>query len=202
MKSHSNTILPAMAFGVLMTNSFEASAEVQWAIHLGGSGEESGYDIALDDDGNLFVSGSTDSSDFEAANNTYHTGGDAFVAKIGASGVLLSTDYFGGNGTDEGRSIVLDGAGNAFVTGTTSSTDFDGGTNTNHGGSDAFIVRLDVAAVCPTGLDGDGNTGVTDMLALLAAWDTDPGGPPDFDGDGNVGVVDLLELLANWGPCS
>lgn len=127
MKSHSNTYLPAMAFGVLMTNSFEASAEVQWAIHLGGSGEESWYDIALDDDGNLFVSGSTSSTDFDGATNANHGGPDAFVMRldvaepcpadldgdgtVGIGDFLVVLGAWGGAGgdtNDDGTTDILD----------------------------------------------------------------------------------------------
>ncbi|MGH7896339.1 MAG: SBBP repeat-containing protein [Candidatus Binatia bacterium] len=48
---------------------------------------------------------------------------DAFVTKLGASGsTLVYSINLGGNETDVGRAIAVDGSGNAYVTGQTSSS--------------------------------------------------------------------------------
>ena len=78
------------------------------------------------------VSGSTDSSDFEGANNAYHGGGDTFVAKLSASGTLQWVTYLGGSAEDEGSGIDLDADGSAYVAGTTWSSDFEGRINDFH----------------------------------------------------------------------
>ena len=50
---------------------------------------------------------------------------DAFVTKINAAGsALVYSTYLGGSGRRSGAGIAVDGAGNAYVTGSTASTNF------------------------------------------------------------------------------
>ena len=60
-----------------------------FATYLGGSADESPAGIALDSNGNIYVAGSTDSTDFPvtqgAFQNSLGGGTDAFVLKIGSS---------------------------------------------------------------------------------------------------------------------
>src|SRR5262249_56476891 len=74
--------------------------------------------------GNAYVTGSTTSAETPfpvtvGPDLTYNGGSaDAFVAKVKADGTtLVYADYIGGSGTDEGNGIAVDGAGNAYVTG-------------------------------------------------------------------------------------
>lgn len=103
--------------------------------------------------GNVYVSGFTDSINFPLANASQPTLGggqqDAFVVKLDTSGtrVLYST-YIGGNGQDNGTSIAVDAAGNAYVTGFTDSTNFpvrNPFQPTKKGNFNAFVVKLDSA---------------------------------------------------------
>jgi hypothetical protein len=75
---------------------------------------------------------------------------DAFITKLNptGSGLVYST-FLGGNNEDEGSGIVVDTAGNAYLTGFTSSTNFPlmnplqgtfGG-----GPADAFVTKLNAA---------------------------------------------------------
>ena len=95
----------------------------------GGAGGDSGQGIAVDGDGNAYVSGSTESNaaTFPVAVGPDLTPNgllDAFVAKVNASGTGLSyAGYIGGTGWDEGAGIAVDGSGNAYVTGSTQSND-------------------------------------------------------------------------------
>lgn len=94
---------------------------LQYSTYFGGGGNEEGNSIAVDTAGNVYVSGFTDSINFPLANASQPTLGggqqDAFVVKLDTSGtrVLYST-YIGGNGQDNGTSIAVDAAGNAYVT--------------------------------------------------------------------------------------
>jgi hypothetical protein len=128
-----------------------------YSTYLGGSGDDSGYQIAVDSSGNAHVTGYTASTDFPTMNpfqSVLGGGEDAFIAKINPTGsALVYSTYLGGSGGDGGFGIDLDAAGNAYVTGLTGSTDFPttpgafqtvcGGCN---GSWDAFVAKIN-----PTG---------------------------------------------------
>jgi hypothetical protein len=72
---------------------------------------------------------------------------DAFITKVGASGsAILYSTYLGGSNADEARGVVVDQAGNAYVTGQSSSTDFPitpaAYQPMRGGGSDAFVLKI------------------------------------------------------------
>ena len=100
-----------------------------YSTYLGGGGDDSGSGIALDTEGNAYVSGWTTSTNFPTLNalQSAYGGGDydAFVTQINASGsALVYSTYLGGSGIDLGSGIAVDSAGNAYVVGTTASSDF------------------------------------------------------------------------------
>ena len=122
---------------------------------LGGSGNERIIAIAIDDAGNVYVTGKTASSNFPTTLGAFDTsfnGGntDAFVVKLNSAGSGLAyATFLGGNNLDDGNAIAVDWADNAYVAGTTgSSANFPltvGALATVFGGAttDAFVARLD-----------------------------------------------------------
>ncbi|MDQ6909245.1 MAG: SBBP repeat-containing protein [Actinomycetota bacterium] len=133
-----------------------SGSALAYAGFLGGSGNDAGEGIAVDEAGNAYVTGYTTSTAatfpgtagvFQPAN----AGGyDAFVAKVNPSGsALVYAGFLGGSGGDVGRGIAVDGAGDAYVTGSTSSTaaTFPGTAGVfqpaNAGSwSDAFVAKI------------------------------------------------------------
>ncbi len=120
-----------------------------YSTYLGGSNYDGGLGIAVDGAGNAFVTGWTASTNFPIANPLQSASGggyDAFVAKLRTDGTALDyATYLGGNGSEAGFGIAVDGAGNAFVGGYTSSTNFPTANplqSANHGRNDAFVARL------------------------------------------------------------
>jgi hypothetical protein len=103
-------------------------AALRYSTYLGGSGEDLGYGIALNKQGQAYVTGGTDSTDFPTKNAIQPALGgstDVFVAKFSADGAALRySTYLGGGMSDLGAGIVVDTQGQAYVAGSTSSSDF------------------------------------------------------------------------------
>src|SRR5579863_316607 len=120
-----------------------------YATYIGGSGDDRGAAIAVDSNGQAYVTGSTASSNFPlAAAIRTELGGSktAFVLKLNAVGnLLLYSTYMGGSNWDTGNAIAVDGAANAYVAGDTQSADFpvlSAAQSTIGGGMDAFLTKL------------------------------------------------------------
>ncbi|MCK4271902.1 SBBP repeat-containing protein [bacterium] len=125
-----------------------------YATLLGGSEDEQGYAIAVDDSGRASVVGITDSDDFPttpgAFQQTCNGQLDAFVVRLDQTGTALEyATFLGGNNSDYGWDIVLNGSDSVYVTGYTYSSDFPttaGAFDTTFGGpTDVFMARLDLA---------------------------------------------------------
>ncbi|HEX8370743.1 MAG TPA: SBBP repeat-containing protein, partial [Pyrinomonadaceae bacterium] len=98
-----------------------------YSTYLGGSGADSGRSIAVDAGRNVYVTGSTTSTNFPTANplqsNNAGGSGDVFVTKINAAGnAIVYSTYFGGSVGDIGYGIDVDAGGNIYVTGVTGGT--------------------------------------------------------------------------------
>lgn len=120
--------------------------------YLGGSEADVAFAIALDSQGNFYVSGSTTSTSFPTANPHQASLGamrDAFITKFNSAGsTLLYSTYLGGNADDVSYSIAVDAAGSAFVTGITQSDNFPTANplqSSYEGGTDVFVTKLDPA---------------------------------------------------------
>lgn len=124
--------------------SLSSEGQLQWTTFLGGGGGDYGFDIAVDGLDNIVVTGITSSVDFALRGNSYKLGSsDAFAAKLDSSGNLLWSTYLGGNKTDRGFGVAVDGAGNVVVAGYTESKDFDLANNYYKGGSfDGFVAMI------------------------------------------------------------
>ena len=126
---------------------------LEYAGYIGGDGDEGAFGVAVDALGAAYITGPTtsDAATFPETVGPVLTKGagtdpDAFVAKVNAAGTaLVYAGYIGGDGSDEGFGIAVDGTGAAFVTGYTDSPTFptfDGPETTKPGGSDAFITKV------------------------------------------------------------
>jgi len=97
--------------------------------YIGGEGDDFGFGIAVDIDGNAYVTGRTnsDESSFPVTigpdltyNEVMYIYGDAFIAKVNASGTVLSyCGYIGGSFWDSSFAIAVDTKGNAYIAGGT-----------------------------------------------------------------------------------
>jgi hypothetical protein len=102
-------------------------AVLAYSTYLGGSLNDYAAGIAVDDEGNAYVTGKTRSPNFPTKNPYERDQSieDAYVTKIAPSGrSLVYSTYLGGSDYDYALAIAIDKAGNAYVTGGTLSTNF------------------------------------------------------------------------------
>lgn len=117
---------------------------------LGGSSGDICRSLARDADGNIYVVGETDSSDFPVTSGAYSSTGaktDMFVSKLSADLMtLLESTVFGGSDDDVATGVAVNRSGEVCVTGVTRSKDFPmvGSYNAsfNGGESDIVIAKL------------------------------------------------------------
>jgi hypothetical protein len=124
-----------------------------YSTYLGGSTADRINGIAVDAEGNAYVTGltasfnfPTTSGAFQSSNNALHT---VFVTKLHADGASLDySTYLGGTKLEEAKGIVINAQGNAYVAGLTASNDFpvtSGAYQTNlnaPSSSNAFVTEL------------------------------------------------------------
>jgi uncharacterized protein (TIGR03437 family) len=99
----------------------DRKGNLAWATYLGGLNIDQANGIAVDQEGNIYVTGFTLSSDFPILNAFQPQPGgyaDAFVTKISADGSrILYSSFLGGSGYDVSSAIAVDTGGNAYVAG-------------------------------------------------------------------------------------
>ena len=168
-----------------------------WATYYGGSDGDGGYKICTDNSGNLYVTGSTSSSNFPtktltgAYNQTTYGGGslyggDVFILKFNSSGARLWATYYGGSDGDWGGGICTDNSGALYVSGGTESTNFPTQTltgaynQTTYGGGidarDVFILKFN-------------SSGARLWATYYGGSATDGGGSICIDNSGNIHVT-------------
>lgn len=114
---------------------YESGGAVTW----GDSWRDEGWVVAVDEEGNSYVTGLT---------RVTSVNDDVFLTKYGPCKEELWTVTWGGPAYDYGNGIAIDDAGNIYVVGGFSSTaDFDpGGGQEYHssaGGIDVFLTKFD-----------------------------------------------------------
>jgi hypothetical protein len=118
---------------------------------LGGSGIDSGSGIAVDADGNVYVTGDEQSLGFPLSPIPPATGSsrDAFLIKVDPSAASMSYSvYLGGAGIDDGQDIALDASGNVYLVGRTQSSNFPtvGNALPKSPSIDTFVAKIDPSA--------------------------------------------------------
>jgi uncharacterized protein (TIGR03437 family) len=139
--------------------------KILFSSYIGGSADDRVTGVALDANGNIYLSGHTLSKDFPTAGQQAQPGyagdsasvfrtGDAFLVEISAQAIVFST-YLGGSSGDWASGVAVDGLGGVVIAGGTTSTDFpvnSGVYQAKYAGSepqfagtpvgDAFIARF------------------------------------------------------------
>ena len=128
---------------------FDANGVHQWSRRLGDTQADEGMAIAMDESGNVVVTGNFQGTvDFGGGPLTSAGFQDIFVAKYDANGVHQWSRRFGGLGGEIGNAIALDRFGNVVVTGGFADVvDFGGGPLTSAGAYDIFLAKYNSSGV-------------------------------------------------------
>lgn len=130
---------------VVQINPFGSAMVSSWL--FGGSGSDFASAVAVDATGAIYVSGSTESSDFQTTDGpgVKPGGWNAFVAKMSPMHSIVYARLFGGSGDDYAYALALDPGGGVWISGATSSKDLptrNAIQTENAGGYDAFVTLL------------------------------------------------------------
>lgn len=156
-----------------------STGTLSWSSYLGGSSNDSASAIAVDSVGNVYVTGSTSSSDFplsDAYDSTLSGTSDGFVTRISTTPDIVWSTYLGGNLTDSCAGIAVR-ASHLRVIGSTTSTSglatagaYDESYNTD---CDAFVGALNTS-------------GQVQWITYLGGDNADNGAAVDVDSSGNT----------------
>lgn len=145
---------------------------LEYSTFLGGSGDEGGNAIAVDQAGHAYITGWTSSRDFPVTESNLQAVlnqgtcdvrwcANVFITRLApdASAVEYST-YLGGSSWDEGHGIAVDASGSVYVAGSTTSANFptadalQATSRKSPGGSrtDAFASKVTIGIVQPARL--------------------------------------------------
>jgi len=203
---------PVLTTGDGFVAKFGPSGSFVWATYLGGTMDDFVSAIAIDKTFNVYVAGSTQSSNFPVSSGAFQTTfggestvqaqpnmhmGDAFVAKLDPNGAnLLYGSYLGGSGDDGAYGIAVDSSGNAYVTGATVSPNFPvtaGAFQSAFKGPSTAVVN---SQQIPTFVYGDGFVAKVNATGTALTYSTYFGGSGNdcgqaiaVDSNGNVYVT-------------
>ena len=153
---------------------------------LGGESSDLAFSLIMDASGDVYVTGSTNSTDFPTTSGAYdknHNGyADVFVSKLnGSLSVLWASTFLGGYNDDTAYSVCRDVSGNLCLTGATYSNDFPTTSGAydkvQSGNKDAFISKL------------DGSLSTLVASTYLGGWLSEGGDGIATDASGNIYVA-------------
>jgi hypothetical protein len=176
------------------------SGNFVWAKKLGGASSEDCSSMALDLQGNIYISGNfRGTADFDPGPNVFNLisagANDIFAIKLDPLGRLFWAKQMGGLSSDGGASIAVDTSGNIYTTGNFGGTaDFDPGPSTFNLSTsgispDIFVSKLDASGnflwakqmggrsgelAYSIALDGLGNIFTTGFFRDTADFDPGP----------------------------
>jgi hypothetical protein len=184
----------------VFVSKLDSAGNFLWARAMGGTGSvftDRGTGVAVDAAGHVYTTGTfTGMVDFDPGPGVFNLtsvgGHDVFVSKLDSAGNFLWARAMGGIASDEGKGVVVDGSGNAYITGNFQDTaDFDPGPGvfslTSAGNNDVFVSKLDSAgSFVWAGAMGGGSSDVGFGVAVDAA--------------GNVYTTGWFSVTADFDP--
>jgi len=118
----------------------DASGALEWQRCLGGSNDDEAHSVMQTLDGGFVIAGFTQSIDGDVVGSN---GLDAWVIKLDSTGVLDWQRCLGGSQGDRAYSIEQTEDGGFILAGSAGSS--NGDVSGSHGGTDAWLVKLDAS---------------------------------------------------------
>lgn len=140
----SSTILTTSGGTDIFIAKYTTAGDFQWIKKAGGSGNDEGYAVSNDSDGNAYVTGYfSGTANFSGTSISSKGGNDIFIAKYNSTGSLLWVKNAGGTGQDYGMGIQVDNSGAVFLTGGFRNTSAFGSIilRGDGGHADIFVAR-------------------------------------------------------------
>ena len=142
--SFGSTTLCSSGSNDIFLAKFDNSGAISWAIKGGGSGDDICYGLAVDSNGNAFITGRVSGNSIFGSQSFTGLGCyDVFLAKVSQEGDYLWAMTQGGSGNDIGLNLCIDNMDNCILTGLYSNYASIGGTVlTSMGNTDIFAAKL------------------------------------------------------------
>ena len=139
---------------IFVAKYLPSGQNIAWTTFLGSHGTDEGNAIATDANGNVYIAGDTDSSQYPVTRDAVQSGRgggfDAVVSVLDTNGQnLVYSTFYGGNGDDSASGIALDQYYEVYLTGYTQSGNLaisTGAVQSAPGGGDmdAFLAKISV----------------------------------------------------------
>jgi len=128
-----------------------SSGAYRWHTFYGPSEWDDGKAIATDENGNVYVTGTSletwNGPALQSPLHAYSGSDDIFVLKLNSSGAYQWHTFYGSGTYDYGNAIATDGNGNVYVTGTSfeswNGPDLENPLHAYSAGDDIFVLKLD-----------------------------------------------------------
>jgi Beta-propeller repeat len=149
---------PNSSSASFVTKLNAAGSQLVYSTFVSDLRSSSGNSIAVDAIGNAYIAGQVNGSTFPVTPDAFQSSysgpttdfGDAFLAKLNATGsALIYSSYLGGTGDDAATAIAVDQIGDAYIAGHTSSADLPTSIAfqpSMHGTGDAFVSKFSLGA--------------------------------------------------------
>jgi hypothetical protein len=190
--------------GDFFLSKFDPDGSFKWADTFGGPGFDTGNDVAIDQDSNIYATGRFEgTASFNAGSAslalTSKGTNDAFLAKFDSDGHLGWAKAWGDSGEDEGERVSLGGISEIYVIGTL-----------QRNGIRMYLSNFDDAGTLKDTLTWDEGSGFQDLLGLTVdsagnpyiagtfsgVLDVDPGPGTNLKGSESENQAFVIKLLA------